>query len=129
ESRLQFVSGCAIRSQKSCAFLRDAVALPAAVFGVDARIAHVVEPRERWVDHARAWAVAAAGALLDQFDELVTVARLLGDHREHHEAQAAVVEQSTATVVPVVVVPVLAVRAVAMAAAFEWVSHDASRYI
>src|SRR6516165_3773199 len=42
-------------------------------FGRDARIAHLLEPRERRIDHPRTRAVEASGALLERLDELVPV--------------------------------------------------------
>ena len=62
----------------------DRVALLAVLF-VDGRVPQLLEQGERGVDHARARAVAAGEAFLNGLDDLVAVARALGDQREDLE--------------------------------------------
>jgi hypothetical protein len=74
----------------------DRVDLLAAFLDRGAREAHVLEHRERRVDRARARRVAAARALLQLLDDLVTVPRFLVEHAKDHELQAALLEHATA---------------------------------
>src|SRR5262249_49937407 len=58
-------------------------------FCCHARVAHLLEPGKRRVDHARAGAVKAPGALLKGFDELVAVTRPFCEEREQDKPQIA----------------------------------------
>lgn len=84
-----------IGGQKSLALWRDAIALTA-VFRLWKGVAHVLEPREGWVHHPRARAVAARHAFLDRLHQFVAVARLFADHGEHEQAQFTIIKQPPA---------------------------------
>ena len=86
----------AIGDEEGLALGRDTVLLAAGVLGFDCGVSHVMEPGQGRIDHARARRVAAAKAFFDRFDELVTVARPLGHHRQEKETQLAVIEGPTA---------------------------------
>ena len=53
---------------------------------------HVLEQRQRRIDHARTRRIFAAGQLLDRADEVVAVARLVGDQLQQHEPELAAFE-------------------------------------
>ncbi len=59
-------------------------------------LAHVLEQAEDRVDRARARRIGAADQLLDRFDQLVTVARLLADQPQQQRAQIARTEKASA---------------------------------
>ena len=50
---------------------------------------HVGKHRQRRIDHARARRIIAPGQLLDRADEVIAVARLVGDQLEQDEPQLA----------------------------------------
>ena len=54
--------------------------------------AHVLEQGQRRIDDARARRIFAAGQLLDRADQVVAVARLVGDQLEQHEPELAAFE-------------------------------------
>src|SRR5690606_33985150 len=53
---------------------------------------HLVEQGEGGIDHPGARRIGAAGQLLDPADQVIAVARLVGDQLEQHEPQFAAVE-------------------------------------
>ena len=59
--------------------------------------AHVGEHRQRRIDHARARRIFAAGQFLDRADQIITVARFVGDQLEQHEPQFARAEHPSPT--------------------------------
>src|SRR5687768_11086637 len=54
--------------------------------------AHVLEHRQGRIDDAGARRIMALGHLLDRLDQLIAVARLIGDQLEQHEAKFAALE-------------------------------------
>src|SRR5215218_435921 len=58
--------------------------------------AHVFEHGQRRVDDAGARRIFAAGHFLDRLDQLIAVARLVGDQLEQHQAQLAALEHPLA---------------------------------
>ena len=58
--------------------------------------AHVLEHGQSRIDDARARRIIAPGHLLDRLDQLVAVARLVGDQLEQHQAQLAALEHPLA---------------------------------
>ena len=57
-------------------------------------VAHVLDHRQGRIDDAGARAVAAADALAERLDDLVTVARLLGQHGENDQPEVAGIEHA-----------------------------------
>ena len=72
----------------------DRVQLLATLAGADRHLTEFLKKRQRWIDHARAWAVGAADLLLNRLDELVTVPRLLGDEVEDDQAKVTMGEEA-----------------------------------
>src|SRR5262249_6133712 len=101
EAREQRLDGRLIGFQESLALRRDVIALAPAVFGFCCGVAHVLEPGQRWIDHAGARGIAAAHALFDRLHQLVAVARRLADQRQRQDAQLAVIEKARAAPAPV----------------------------
>src|SRR6185503_6561154 len=76
--------------------------------------AHVLEHGESRIDDARARRVGAVGHLLDRADEVVAVARLVGDQLQQHQPQFARFEHPPA---PALAAPAAPVRTPAIAPA------------
>src|SRR3984957_19081625 len=57
-------------------------------------VAHLFEHGQRRINDAGAWRIVAPDPLAELLDDLVAVARLLGDERENHEPQLAAVEHT-----------------------------------
>src|SRR5947209_10680290 len=53
---------------------------------------HVLEQRQRRIDHARAGGIFAVGQILDRSDEVVAVTRFVGDELEQDQPQLATLE-------------------------------------
>src|SRR3954454_21644037 len=62
--------------------------------------AHVLEQGQGRIDHAGAGRILAAGQVLDRADEVVTVARLVGDQLEQDEPKLARFEHASAAASP-----------------------------
>src|SRR5436309_2415151 len=58
--------------------------------------AHLVEQGDRWIDDAGAGRVGAAGHRLDLADQIIAMARFVGDQLEEDEPQFAAVEHAPA---------------------------------
>src|SRR5690606_14035914 len=91
----QRVGRLTVRVEKGLAFRGDRITL-AAGRGLYRGVAHVIQPRERWIDDAGAGGIAAAKAFLDRLDQFIAVRRCLGDQGEDEQAQFAIVEQTRA---------------------------------
>jgi hypothetical protein len=59
-------------------------------------VAHVLEQGEDRINHAGARDVQAAGQFLDRADELIAMARLVGDQLEQDQAKLARIEDPPA---------------------------------
>ena len=93
-AREQGVHGGAVGVEVGAALGGDRMQFLAAVTGGDRYVAEFLEHGQRGVDHAGAGAVGAADALLDRLDDLVAVARLLGDQVEDDQAEVAMGEEA-----------------------------------
>ena len=60
-------------------------------------VSHIEEQGQRRIDHAWARHVAAARQILDRANELVAVARLIGDQLEQDEPEFSRIEDATAS--------------------------------
>src|SRR5690606_37591840 len=78
---------------------------------------HVLEHGERRVDHPRARRIGAFGQRLDGADEIVAVARLVGDQLQEDEAEFAAVEHPAAPAATMVAAPAAPITPVAPVAA------------
>src|SRR5262249_33919726 len=87
------VGDVAVFLEISAAFFGDGVALLRAL-GVGGDVASLFEEGQRRINGACAWAVSAACLLLHDLDQLVAVARLLGDQREREQLQVALGEHT-----------------------------------
>ncbi len=72
----------------------DCMQLLATLASADRHLTEFLKQRQRWIDHARAWAVGAPDLLLYRLDELVTVPRLLGDEVEDDQAKVTMGEEA-----------------------------------
>jgi len=79
-------------AQIGAAFAGDGVE-PLGAVGLRGDVACLFEIGQRRIDDARARGVPALGLLLEDFDDLVAVAGLLGDQRERQQADFAGVPQ------------------------------------
>ena len=95
-AREQFVGRAAIAGEERLALRCDAVAFAAASLGLDGRIAHIVEPGERRIDHARARTIPPVKPIFDSLNEFIAMAWLLGDHRKQKQTQLAIIEKPAA---------------------------------
>ena len=75
---------------------RHRIGLAAAVGGVLAGMAHVGQHGEGGIDHARAGRIGAGGQVLDGADQVIAVARLVGQQLEQHQAQFGGLEHAPA---------------------------------
>ena len=82
----------ALGVEELAAGVGDGVQLAGAIGGADADPAHLLHQGERGIHHARAGAVAAVHLFFDGLDELVAVARLLGDQPQQHQPQTAMAQ-------------------------------------
>ena len=77
------IHGGAVSFEVSPAFRGNRMQLLRTVAGADRHMAEFLKQGQRRVDNTRAWAIGAADLLLDRFDDLVTVPRLLSDEMEN----------------------------------------------
>src|SRR5690606_30454352 len=56
---------------------------------------HFGQQRQRWIDHARAWYINPAGAVLYLADQFVTMARRIGDQCQQDQPQLVAAEHAT----------------------------------
>src|SRR5688572_5553304 len=71
--------------------------LPVALLGLRARVAEILQQRQRGIHRAGARAVGAGEAVLQLLDDLVAVTRLLGQEAEDDVLQVAMAEHPAAT--------------------------------
>ena len=60
------------------------------------RVADFLEQRQRRINHARAWRIAAPDPLFERLNDLVAIARLFREQRHHHQTKIAVLENAFA---------------------------------
>src|SRR5579871_5882254 len=89
----QRLDGGAVGIEVGASLGGDGMQLLAAVAGRDGHVPEFLQHGQRGVDHARAWAVGAADALLDGLYDLVAVPRLLGDEMEDNQAKVTMGEE------------------------------------
>src|SRR3984893_16452739 len=82
------VDEVAVLLEMGAALLGDGVALLGAL-DLGGEVARLLEIGQRRIDDARARRVPAGGLVFEHLDDLVAVARLLGDQRERDQAQVA----------------------------------------
>jgi hypothetical protein len=82
--------------EMNLALCRDRIKFSRAVGRCDGGQAHFFQQSQRGIDDTRRRAVRAADLVLDRFDDLVAVARGLGDQGEHDQAKIALVEHPAA---------------------------------
>src|ERR1700730_7965132 len=82
------VDEVAVLLEMGAALLGDGVALLGAL-DLGGEVARLLEISQRRIDDARARRVPAGGPVFQHLDDLVAVARLLGDQRERDQAQVA----------------------------------------
>src|SRR5262249_45151546 len=84
------------------------------------RKSHVLKHRQQRIDDAGARRIGAADAMLDLLDQFVAMPRLLGEQRQNHEFEVALIEHAArpATMAKASMAPVaaLAFQAPALAA-------------
>src|SRR4029077_15660728 len=79
------------------ALVGDLVDLLAALLRPRTRVAKVLEHRQSRIHRARTRRIHPAETLLDLFDDLVAVTRLLVEKTKNHELEMTLIEHSSAT--------------------------------